>query len=157
MSKVQCNATEPDDLAALPPVEGGPKTAEVPDDLIMATKLLDEVDLSSRLTDSQWSLLQKVILENQLAFGLDNHLGNNDACVEIHLKPDAQPVSLPPFLASPANQAVMDKQIDSWIQLGVIEPSQSPWAAPAFIVYRNSKPRIVIDYQKLNSMVIPDE
>ncbi|KAI5885661.1 DNA/RNA polymerase [Schizophyllum commune H4-8] len=27
--------------------------------------------------------------------------------------------------------------MDSWIQLGVIEPSKSPWAAPVFITYRN--------------------
>jgi hypothetical protein len=46
---------------------------------------------------------------------------------------------------------------ESWIQLGVIEPSKSPWAAPVFIVYRNGKPRMVIDLRKLNEMVIADE
>ncbi|PBK88559.1 hypothetical protein ARMGADRAFT_901106, partial [Armillaria gallica] len=100
-------ATESDDPASQPPVEGGPKTAEVPDDPIMAAKLLDKLDLSSSLTDNQRCLLQKVILENQHAFGLDNCLGNNDARVEVRLKTDAQPVSLPPFPASPANRAVM--------------------------------------------------
>src|SRR6266403_1376537 len=47
--------------------------------------------------------------------------------------------------------------MDKWIQLGVIEPSRSPWAAPAFIVYQNEKPRMVIDYRRLNDMVISDE
>jgi hypothetical protein len=47
--------------------------------------------------------------------------------------------------------------MDKWIQLRVIEPSRSPWAAPAFIVYRNGKPCMVIDYRKLNDMVISDE
>ena len=47
--------------------------------------------------------------------------------------------------------------MDKWIQLGVIEPSKSPWAAPAFIVYRNGKPRMVIDYRKLNEITISDE
>jgi hypothetical protein len=51
----------------------------------------------------------------------------------------------------------MDKQMDSWIKLKVIEPSQSPWGAPAFITYRNGKPRMVIDYRRLNDLVIPDE
>ena len=51
----------------------------------------------------------------------------------------------------------MDKQIDDWLHLEVIEPSVSPWGAPAFIVYRNDKPRMVIDYRKLNDRVIPDE
>ena len=36
-------------------------------------------------------------------------------------------------------------------------PVKSPWAAPAFIVYRNGKPRMVIDYRKLNEIVISDE
>jgi hypothetical protein len=51
---------------------------------------------------------------------------------------------------------VIDKQMDSLIQLGVIEPSQSPWAAPVFIVYRNGKPRKIIDLRKLNDVVIMD-
>ena len=47
--------------------------------------------------------------------------------------------------------------MDKWIQLGVIEPSKSPWAAPAFIVYQNGKPRMVIDHQKLNEIAISDK
>jgi len=47
--------------------------------------------------------------------------------------------------------------MDSWISLGVIEPSKSPWGAPAFIVYRNGKSHMVIDLRRLNDMVIPDE
>jgi hypothetical protein len=47
--------------------------------------------------------------------------------------------------------------MDKWIQLGVIEPSKSPWVAPAFIVCRNGKPRMVVDYRKLNEVAIADE
>ena len=47
--------------------------------------------------------------------------------------------------------------MDKWIQLGVIEPSKSLWAAPASIVYRNGKPRMVIDYRKLNEITISDK
>ena len=47
--------------------------------------------------------------------------------------------------------------MDKWIQLGVIEPSKSTWAAPASIVYRNGKPRMVVDYRKLNEIAISDE
>jgi len=51
------------------------------------------------------------------------------------LKAEVKEISLPPFHTSLANQEVIDKQMDKWIQLGVIEPSKSPWTAPAFIVY----------------------
>ena len=47
--------------------------------------------------------------------------------------------------------------MDSWLQLGVIEPSSSPWGAPVFIVYRNGKAHMVIDLRRFNSLVMPDE
>ena len=47
--------------------------------------------------------------------------------------------------------------MDTWISNGVIEPSKSPWGFPAFIVYCNNKPRMVIDYRRLNAMTVPDE
>ena len=47
--------------------------------------------------------------------------------------------------------------MDKWIQLGIIEPSKSPWAAPAFIIYCNGKPHMVIDYRKLNEIAISGE
>jgi hypothetical protein len=97
------------------------------------------------------------VSKNLDAFGMKGRLGHYPAKVAIRLKPDAQPISLPPFPQSPVKREVMDKQMDSWIQLEVIEPSISPWGAPAFIVYRNGKPRMVIDYRRLNEAVIPDE
>ncbi|KAK0234776.1 hypothetical protein EDD85DRAFT_792777 [Armillaria nabsnona] len=156
-SKAQWNATEVNDLVAQPLVEGGLKSAETPPEPIIVEWLLNELDLSPDITEDQCKELHNTILANQLAFRLDGQLGMNNAHVEVNLVPGSQPVSLPLFPASPANWAVMDKQIDSWIQLDVIEPSQSPWAAPAFIVYRNGKPWMVIDYRKLNAIVIPDE
>ena len=68
-------------------------------------------------------------------------------------------MSLPPFPVSPEKRAAIDKQMNTWISAGVIEPSKSPWGFLAFffIAYRNIKPRMVIDYRKLNAVTIPDE
>ncbi|KAK0221307.1 hypothetical protein IW262DRAFT_1447828 [Armillaria fumosa] len=96
-SKAQRNATEADDPVAQPPVEGGPKTAEVPKENITTGQLFDELDLSPDLSETQQTRLCQVIQTNRLAFGLDGRLGTNNARVEIKLKPGAQPVSLPPF------------------------------------------------------------
>ena len=115
------------------------------------------MDISPQLTNDQRSALEKIILQNELTFGLDGRLGNYPEKVEVSMKPGTIPISLPPFPASPAKREVIDKQMDSWIELGVIEPSVSPWAAPVFIVYRNGKPRMVIDLRKFNENVIPDE
>ena len=77
--------------------------------------------------------------------------------MRIPLIHDTKPISVPPFHASLVNREVIDKQMDSWLNLGVIEPSQSPWGAPVFIAYRNGKLCMVIDLRRLNEKVIPDE
>nr|GAT59874.1 TY3B-TY3B protein [Mycena chlorophos] len=156
-SKAHRNASEPDDPLAQEPLEGGPKTAEPPADTVPTERLLKEVDFSPHITVEQRKQLEEVVLKHSQAFGLDGRLGNYPIEVDIPMKPGAEPVSLPPFPVSPVNREVIDQQMDSWIQLGVIEPSKSPWAAPVFIVYRNSKPRMVIDLRRLNEMVVPDE
>ena len=55
------------------------------------------------------------------------------------------------------HQQIEKLSINKWIQLGVIEPSKSPWAAPAFIVHQNGKPCMVVNYQKLNEVAIFNE
>ena len=139
-----------------PPLEGGPKTAE-PAPAPGKNVSLSEIDISPHLSDHQVKSLKKVVENNKKAFGLGMRLGQYPAKVTVRLKEGSEPISLPPFPLSPAKREVMDKQMDEWIQLEVIEPSVSPWGAPAFIVYRNDKPRMVIDYRKLNECVIPDE
>ena len=146
-----------EDPAATEPLDGGPKTAEVPPEDIDESMLLKEIGFSEHLTTSQKSALEEVVARNKLAFSLNGRLGHYDARVEITLKDGVKPVSIPPFPCSPANREVMDKQMDTWLQQGVIEPSQSPWAAPVFITWRNGKPRMVIDLRRLNESVIPDE
>jgi hypothetical protein len=138
------------------PLEGGPKTSE-PAPPPKKNSSLSEIDISPHLTQNQAQALRKVVKENQDAFGLGMRLGQYPAKVTIKLKPESEPISLPPFPQSPAKREVMDKQMDEWIQLEVIEPSISPWGAPTFITYRQGKPRMVIDFRKLNDRVIPDE
>ena len=156
-SKAQRNATEENCPEAQEPINGGPKTLEVPPESVPRHRLLQEVDISSALKIEQRASIEAVILKHEQAFGLDGRLGNYEAKVDIQLKEGTQPISLAPFPASPAKREVIDKQMDAWISLGVIEPSKSPWAALVFIVYRNSKPRMVIDLRRFNACVIPDK
>lgn len=146
-----------EDPLAEPPVEGGPKTAEAPPEFVDASTLIEQLDLSSDLTAERRERLVKILLENKEVFGTNGRLGQIDTLVPIILQPGAKPISLPPYPASPANREVIDKQMDAWLELGVIEPSRSPWGAPAFIVWRNGKPRMVIDWRKLNEQAVPDE
>ncbi|KAF8989242.1 hypothetical protein BDZ89DRAFT_974779, partial [Hymenopellis radicata] len=107
ISKAHRNATSPDDPVAENPVEGGPKTAEVSPDPTTRSDFLGSVGISPTLNSEQRLALENVLLSNQDAFGLDGRLGNHDTQVEITLKPNAEPISLPPFPASPLNREVM--------------------------------------------------
>ena len=99
-------------------------------------RLIEVLDINPELPADKRKEIQDVIVKNQRAFGLDDRLGHLDQTIKIPLKlDDAKEVSLPLFYASLMNREVIDKQMDKWIQLGVIEPSKNPWAAPAFIVY----------------------
>ena len=137
--------------------KAGPKTQEVPAEEVSKSQLLQEIDFSPDLKDSQLHALHKIVNKHYNAFGLDRRLGNYDAKVEIQLRPGASEVSLPPYNASPAKREVINQQMDTWLKLEVIEPSKSPWGFPVLIVFRNGKPRMCIDYRKLNERTIPDE
>lgn len=150
-------ANEEEDPLSEPPLEGGPKIFETPDDPVDSSRLLEELDINKELSPENRRRIEKVVVKNKLAFGLDDRLGHLNANIQIPLKPEAKEVSLPPFPGSPASRQVIDDQMDKWFKLGVIEASKSPWAAPAFIVYRNGKPRMVVDYRKLNEVAISDE
>ena len=112
-----------EDPLSEPPVEGGPKTAEVPEESVPEDRLLQELDISTNLSQEQILAIQRILVKHKEVFGLDSRLGNYAEEVKISLVPDTKPISIPPFYASPANQEVIDKQMDSWLNLGVIEPS----------------------------------
>lgn len=101
-SKAQRNATG-EGLDGEEPIEGGPKTAETAADTVTSSNLLTEIHISPDLTELQREQVSAVVLKNAQAFGLDGWLGNHPGLVDITLKPGTQPVSLPPYSASPAN------------------------------------------------------
>ena len=116
-------------------MEGGPKVVKLLEDLVDSKRLIETLNINPELLAVERDRIQEVIVKNHRAFSLDDCLGHLVHTIHIPLKPRAKEISLPPFHASHANQEVINKQMDKWIQLGVIEPSKSPWAAPAFIVY----------------------
>lgn len=149
---------EKDFPEGMDPVVGGPKAAEGPDDNdITKDTLLSAVDISQDLSPEQKHQVEKVLYRNHRAFGIDGRLGEYPAKVKIPLREGYKEVSLPPYSASPEKRAVIDKQLDTWLEQKVVEPSESPWGFPVIIVFRNGKPRFCVDYRKLNAMTIPDE
>jgi hypothetical protein len=101
--------------------------------------------------------LDEVLRRNAAAFSVEGRLGHVKEKAKIPLKEDTQPISVPMYSASPAKREVIDKQMDLWFEQGVIEPSVSPWGFPCVVVFRNGKPRLAVDYRKLNAQTVPDE
>ena len=135
----------------------GPKTAAMPDPTIYSSDQLEELidvgSLPDHLKEEAWAMLRRRIN----AFGFDGRLGNLPAKVHIWTVDGQVPISGPMYHTSPQKREIIDEQLNTWFEQGVIEPSKSPWSAPVVIAYRNGKPRFCVDYRKLNTATIPDE
>ena len=68
----------------------------------------------------------------------------------------AQPVRSPPYISHHKLEGVK-KEINSLLELGIIEPSTSPWSSSVVpIVKPDQSIRLCVDYRKLNTVTTPD-
>jgi len=134
----------------------GPKTTALPDE-DLSGDISELVNLSPDIPKDVLPKLSAILRENCAAFGLNGRLGNAATQARVPLQPDTLPISVPMYAASPAKRAVIEKQVNAWFEAGVVEPSSSPWGFPVVVVFRNGKPRLAVDYRKLNAKTIPDE
>ncbi|KAG1392547.1 hypothetical protein G6F60_012004 [Rhizopus arrhizus] len=76
---------------------------------------------------------------------------------KIVIEENTQPISHRPYRLSPVESDYLLKELDKYCKLGVIAPSNSPWAAPVILVKKkNGEYRMVIDYRKLNAVTKKD-
>ncbi|KAF4689923.1 hypothetical protein FOZ63_008512, partial [Perkinsus olseni] len=67
------------------------------------------------------------------------------------------PVFSRPYRMNPIAAKNTNKLVKELLDEGVIQPTTSPWASPAFVVpKRDGSGRLVVDYRKLNKITIPD-
>ncbi|PRQ76512.1 hypothetical protein AAT19DRAFT_11930, partial [Rhodotorula toruloides] len=114
-------------------------------------------DLKPEQRESLYALLRRYPMV--LAHG-SNQLGNltDDPGCSIPVDLD----NLPPrikqnaYPASPRAREAMKSCIGEFLDLGIIRESKSQFAAPALIVFRGEKARLVVNYKVLNSVTTPD-
>ncbi len=94
-----------------------------------------------------------LIMQNHDIFSKDkNDLGRaNNFTHKIDLKNKA-PVNIPQYRFADTHKAALDKQIDEWLKMGVIQPSNSRYNSPIFVVRKkNEENRYMLDYRALNT------
>lgn len=158
LDEVKTRAT-PEPSKEDPESNWGPKTTDPGPEQIYPSEMLREfIDVDPSLRPDQRDALYKVVEQNVSAFGFDGRLGHLDAKVHIELLPGTKPLSQPPYGASPAKRELISDQVDAWLAQDVIEESKSPWGAPVLIVFRDDKkPRVCIDYRRLNKVTVADQ
>jgi transposase InsO family protein len=66
---------------------------------------------------------------------------------------DAAPVAKKAYKMSPLELRVLREQLDELLELGYIQPSTSPWAAPVlFVKKKDGSLRLCVDYRGLNAV-----
>ena len=67
------------------------------------------------------------------------------------------PIKLPPRRAPIAQREVIEQEVKKMLDAGVIQPSDSPWAAPIVLVRKkDGSVRFCVDFRKLNSVTKKD-
>ena len=101
----------------------------------------------------------KLFLENFSTLALHpNHYGKTDLLeLRIELQPGAVPKRSKVRPLNPDQRANLKEQLDEWIQQGIIEPANSPWASPLVPVKKkDGRTRWVTDLRLLNDVTIKD-
>ncbi|KAE9199557.1 hypothetical protein PF005_g15687 [Phytophthora fragariae] len=114
-------------------------------------------------SDSKLSSEQKALFQDELnAF--------SDLFVESSKKPgradllmfeidtgDNRPIKQQPYRVSGAEGEVMEAEVEEYLDLGLIRPSNSPWASPVLMIRKpDGGIRFCIDYRHLNAVTVKD-
>ncbi|XP_036347667.1 uncharacterized protein LOC118757045, partial [Rhagoletis pomonella] len=91
---------------------------------------------------------------------IDEYKPTKDNSPSVNMKiilTDEVPVYQPPRRVSYEEQKIIDKQVEQWLDEGIIRPSCSNYASPVVLVSKkNGTKRLCCDYRKLNSKIIRD-
>lgn len=75
----------------------------------------------------------------------------------IHLHPNSDPVNVKPCRYPFFQKQEIEKQVDEMLQMGMIQPSRSPFSSPVLLVKKKDGSwRFCVDYRALNANTIKD-
>src|SRR4051812_45693064 len=76
----------------------------------------------------------------------------------IELIPGTGPIAQRTYSMNPSELAELKKQLDTMLEIGLIQPSASPWRSPIlFVDKKDGGNRLCMDYRKLNDVTIKNK
>ena len=121
-------------------------------------KAISDLSLASDLTSSQEEQFRNMLLSHLPAISTgDNDVGECSATpIRIQLY-DETPIHQRVRRFPPPITDAIEKQCEELCDLGIIEPSISPWSSPVVPVIKPDKTiRLCVDYRQLNKVTVPD-
>lgn len=112
---------------------------------------------SDELTSENKQKLEELLIEFQDIFvGPDGKLGQTGIVKHTINTGTAKPVRVPPRRIPTALKPVVEKELDSMLRKGVIEPSNSAWSSPICLVKKkDGSIRFCVDFRLVNSLGDP--
>lgn len=99
----------------------------------------------------------KKVLDSFDLINSEHGLGRTNKIIMNIETGDAKPIRKKPYLMSPYMLDILNKELDDMLQLGVVEPANSPWCSPVLLVKKsNDEYRFVFDGRMLNQVTTYD-
>ena len=120
------------------------KTNKLPEGITLDT---------SELTEEQRAKLKQLILKYVHIFAKDKKPGLAKH-VKHHIDTENHPpIRGPTYRKSPAENEIIDIEVEKMLENNIIRPSSSPWCSPVVLVKKkDGTTRFCIDFRKLNSI-----
>lgn len=108
-----------------------------------------------QLSETQRKLFNGMLLEQERRFAKE---GPATTFTEHRIRTNsAVPIATAPYRLSAQPQRLLRHKLDEMLAQGIIEESDTPWAAPVVLVPKgNDDVRVCVDYRRLNTCTIPD-
>ena len=83
--------------------------------------------------------------------------GKTEVCTLGIVTGSTPPIASGPYRVPDRMKEAVKKEIEKLLEMGVAEPSHSPWASPIVpVVKKDGSLRLCVDYRKLNNVTEPD-
>lgn len=99
--------------------------------------------------------LTKLLLSYDDLF--NEEVGEMTVDYPMRITTNSPPIAQPSYRAPLTKRYVIDAEIDSMLNAGIIRPSSSPWASPVLLIPKKTGDmRFCVDYRKLNAVTERD-